>query len=81
MNHLKSYSSLIAKVLGLNTFQEQCGALDDFVKNTLGKIVVDASGGKIKSDNVVRRLDKAKDWIALYQPTVAAATIDNYDPA
>ena len=75
----KSVLEFKDRVLKLDTFEKQCAALDSFIKNKLGAILTSASDGKIKSESVVRDLDKAKDWVALYQQTVAVATIDRME--
>jgi hypothetical protein len=68
-----------ADVIQLETAQEQCAALDDFVQSRLAVILARASNDAIKGKKAVKYLDNVKNWVALYQPAVAVSTVDRIE--
>lgn len=65
------------RIKEFKTVEEQEKELDSFVLQVLSPLVIQASNGMLSLAQVKKSLDNTKNWVALYQPTAAVATIDS----
>lgn len=63
-------------IIGVPTYEEQEEVLRQFVANRIAPLLMEASGGKLLPGKIIDKLDNIKNWVAMYQPTAAVATVD-----